>query len=216
MQSLKTSGYRTQIAYPGRRIPVLESMAVAVQLAQTNQKEETATVLVSVLVPARMGGGACEDGAVDVCRVLRDIGGNCTQNKVEYFSDMEVFCVKITAEFRGMHTENGWQAAVTEQDFTVMIEGTVLPYVRSFQAFRDGIEGGLSVAGLPWRFRMEEVYPLNAIEPELPTEGFDLVVIRKNRRETFCGCTLQYQNRTIKSDGQHQTWEGFCWSWSYE
>lgn len=215
VQGLKAAGYRAQTAYPGQRMPALEDLAVAVQLKEADQKAATATVLVSVLVPVSMGGAACESKALEVCHVLREMAATYTLGKIEYFSDMELFCVKITAQFCGTHTEDGWQAFVPEQGFTVMIGDVVLPYVRTFQAYRDGLEEGLEVAGLPWRFRMEEVFPLDVVESPQPTGQFELVVIRKNRRETYNGCILQFQQRTLKSDGQHQQWEGFCWSCSY-
>ena len=69
-----SAGIRARRAMPGGVLPELQSAAAAVQLAQVDQAAATATVLVTVVVPAKLGGGSCEELAVKVSSVMPSTG----------------------------------------------------------------------------------------------------------------------------------------------
>lgn len=212
---LRNSGIRADRAYPGKRMPEIQSVVAAVQLASLDQKETTATVLVSVLMPKMGEAAEAEDAAKEICRLLEYEGGTCRLERMKYLSRPECFCTEVYATFSGRETASGWTPVFSEESdpeempaFSVAVNGVDHPYVVSFRGFRQVDESTMSIDDMPWRFRMEEIYPMDASENPVPVSDFSLEVTRPERTELFTGCVLTAQTREIRADGQHQIWEG--------
>lgn len=192
-------------------MPAIESIAAAVQLEQLDQAAGTATVLVSVLVPAALGAAASEDGAVQVCQILQGMGAVCLQGKSEYLNSAQMFCAAVSAVFSGEETVDGWEKPnepAAPPTFSVKLGTRQLSFAVSFTAER-ALDDTVSVLdSATWHFRLEEVFPLEAREEAAPTEPFDITVSRTGRTEVFSGCALTAQKRVLEADGQRQIREG--------
>lgn len=208
MDALRKKGIRVQRAYPGDRMPAIESMVAAVQLEQIDQAAATATVLVSVLAPAAMGAAESEDGAVLVSRILQTAGAMCRIHKTEHMSSANLFCTRVSAVFSGQETENGWQAAPKPLTFSVMLGSTVLNCPVSFTAERAVDETAAALANAQWRFELEELFPLNVRENSTPASPYTITVRRDGRTEVYSGCVVTYQKRILGNDGQRQIRRG--------
>ena len=214
MDALQEAGIRVGRAYPGERMPSIQSVAAAVQLEQIDQAAATATVLVSVLVPAAMGAAKSEDGAVQVCNILRSAGAACLLHKTEHIGSAGLFCTEVSAVFSGQETENGWETT-PEPDpepepltFSVKLGSTVLSYPVSFTAERAVDETVTSLSDAQWHFELEELFPLDAKEESSPAEPCAITVSRDGRTEVYSGCIVTAQKRILEADGQRQIRKG--------
>lgn len=215
IDALRNGGIRADRACPGKRMPEIQSVAAAVQLASLDQKENTATVLVSVLAPKMVKAVEAEDAAKKICRLLEYEGGTCRLEKMKYLSGPECFCTEVYATFLGRETDSGWTPVFSEESdseempaFSVAVNGVEHPYVVSFRGFRQVDENAMSIDDMPWRFRMEEIYPLDVLENPMPLSEFSLKATRAARTELFTGCVLTSHTRELRADGQHQILEG--------
>lgn len=215
IHALRINGIPADRACPGKRMPEIQSVVAAVQLAKLDRKEETATVLVSVLAPRTAGAAEAEDAAIRICRFLEYEGGISRLEKAEYLSGPECFCMEVYATFSGQETDSGWIPIFPEESdpeemtaFFVAVNGLDHPYVVSFRGFRQVDESVMSIDDMPWRFRMEEVYPLDIPEITMPISNFSLEVTREAGTELYTGCVLTSNIRECRADGQHLIWEG--------
>lgn len=217
LDALSQEGISACRAFPGRRMTVPAGLSAAVQLETLDQEKETATVLVSVIVPAKAGAEACEDGALEICWILQRLGATCRQERSGYHKDADVFITEIFAVFLGQETENGWQETPppepepeppAPETFQVYINGVYHPYVSWVKANRMITEEAPDLSTRPWSFELEEVYPLEIAEGALPGNGFTLETVRKGRRETLGDCVLQSHTRDLRENGQHQILKG--------
>ena len=217
MDALAGEGIPVCRAFSGRRMHIPVGLTAAVQLAALDQAKETATVLISVIVPAKVGAEVCEDGALEICRIIQKIGGLCRQERSGYHKDGDVFAVEIFAAFSGQETESGWQETPppepepelpAPETFQVYINGLHRPYVAWVKAHRAIAEEAPDLSGRPWSFELEEVYPLEIAEGALPVDGFTLEMVRGGRREILRDCVLQVHTRDLRENGQHQILKG--------
>ena len=214
MDALAQSGIPVMHAYPGRCMDIPAELTAAVQLESLDQEQGTVTVLVSAVVPAKAGAEACEDGGLKICRCLQNMGGVCRQKCSEYQKDGDIFITQVFGTFAGQETDQGWQEAEPpapepeKETFWVFTNGALRAYVSRVNishAFRgDAPEDG----NRPWSFELEEVYPLEVAENELPGDGFLLETVRKGRTEHLTDCVLLERVRQLREDGQHQILKG--------
>lgn len=209
---LKGSQIRVDRAYPGQMMPAVETMVAAVGLKRLDQADSSATVEVSVMTPAHLGAGECEDKAVWICRLLKSIGGSCLQGKAEHIVGANLFRVSIESVFYGQETLNGWQDIPTAPTFAVKLGGMPLNYAISFTAHREVDETTENIENAAWHFKIEERFPLNAEEEASPEEPFAITVSRIGRTEVYNGCVLVAHKRILESDGQRQIREGVATS----
>ena len=204
---------------PGGVLPELQSAAAAVQLAQVDQAAASATVLVTVVVPAKLGGGSCEELAVKVSSVLSGIGGVCRLEKLEQLTGTVLLALPVYAKFAGYEKADGWQELpkptpepdVEAMTFTVTLAGKEVAHAVSFAAWRRAVDDqGMvtQIGNVPWQFSLKELLPLDAVEEAAPTEPFTVTVSRSGRTEVYSGCTLLYQRRFTSAQGLNQTREG--------
>lgn len=114
VDALNTWGIRADRAYPGMWMPEIGTVVAAVQLAELDQGQKRAEVLISVLVPAGRGAASAEDSGLAVCQWMKQLGGVCRQKKAEFLSAPDLFCVEVYAAFSGQETASGWVPEVEE------------------------------------------------------------------------------------------------------
>lgn len=191
--ALRAAGFNTERGYPARKMAVLTEPAVAVNLQRLSRKEQTLTALVTIYSPAELGAVACEETALAAADVLTEQGGSCEVSACEFDGKAGLFSEKISATFL---------TAVP----LVKLGETVLKYVEAFTCWRtvDEDAGITSLDGAPWNFRLEEFFPVDALEEEEPEEPFYLMHINENGSETFSECQWTYQRRVWSETGTRQ------------
>lgn len=209
---LKGMQIRADRAYPGQMMPAVETMVAAVGLKQLDQEHSTATVEVSVMTPARLGAGECEDKALWICRILKSIGGTCLLTKAEHIVGANLFRVSVEALFRGEETINGWQDIPAAPTFAVKLGNVPLNHAVSFTAHRAVDEAVEEIGAAQWHFAVEEWFPLDAQEEEAPEEPFVITVSRVGSTERYNGCVLDVQKRILENGGLRQIREGVATS----
>lgn len=206
---LQENGCQVIRAYPGSQAPAITSPVAAVELFELNPKEETATVLVSVLSPAKFGAAGVEDAALEILLKLASLGCTCRQERAKYLSAPELFCVEIYAKLYGTQ-DQVWMSAVEPLGMSVVIDSKDRNYVKSFEVSRNVSEIDVTLGNVSWSFRLEELFPLEASEPEVPTSAFNMIVRRAGRIETYANCTISGQSRKLTEKGQLQILEGIA------
>lgn len=208
MELLKDAQIRTDRAYPGYRMPAVQTMVAAVGLKQLDQEQARATVEVSVMTPAHLGAGECEDKGVWICRLIKTIGGRCVLHKAEHIVGANLFRVSVDAVFQGQETIHGWQDAPAMPSFAVKLGDVPLNHAVSVTAYRAVKDENEEIDGTPWHFTVEELFPLDALEEEAPQEPFEITVSRTGRTEVFHSCTVEVEKRILESEGLRQIREG--------
>ena len=196
-------------AYPGSMSPSISSPMATVELYELNPKEETATVLVSVVSPANLGAAKAEDAALEVGLLLQSFGCECKQERVKYLSAPELFCVEIYAKAFGVQGQS-WESGADQAlyAFHVEMDGAMVESVKSFEAYRDAADTEFGFVNAPWHFRLEQIVSPGKKEPEAPVSAFTMVVRKQGRTETYADCTLSKQSRKLTAEGQIQILEG--------
>lgn len=193
VSALRAAGFNTQRGYPARKMPILTEAAAAVNLQRLSRKEQTLTALVTIYSPAELGAVACEETALAAADVLTEQGGQCEVLACEFDGRAGLFSEKISATFL---------TAVP----VVKLDETVLKYVEAFTCWRtvDEDAGITDLDAAPWNFRLEEFFPVDALEEEEPEEPFYLMHINENGSETFSECRWTYQRRVWSETGTRQ------------
>ena len=187
LNALDDAGILADTAYPGGKMPSINEARTAVCLHQMDHTQRTATVLVTVMVPVRMGGGACEDMAIRVGTLMEQLGGVCTQEECRFNGYADAFYIRVMATFRGAAVMDSWSAT---SDFEVQIGGTTLKNAVSFKAEQvvDQVTGTpLSTA--VWTFRIVEEFGRGQTPDPSPAEPFSAYVVRGESVERYETCT---------------------------
>lgn len=201
IQLLQTSGFRAGRAYPGKRMPAIQVPAVAVAV----QKDETTRQLLAVTVfcPEHMGGGECENLALQVTEVLRRRGYVCTQEHCQYDGRGDRFSVRILAL---------WEDAPADVPYAVSMGLGPMNYVDGFSAEHQQNQLPVYAFGQAapvtyapgeerWVMTLEESFPGNQEQPQEPAEPFVVVVRRGVVGEIYEGCRWQSERRTHTREG---------------
>ena len=198
---LGENGISAVRGYPNEKMPALTGTCAAVTLESWNQKEGTASVLVSVCVPASSGGAFCEEQAQAVALLLQKSGGQCRVAACRQLGDARILCTEVNAQFRGFDMGSGWDT------LTVMLGETLLTGVEVFKSWRSiGEAENISLA--PWKFRMEERLPPDSKEEIYEEEPFNITVNRGNRAEFYTGCRLTYHRCESANGGLRRIRQG--------
>lgn len=201
---LSAAGYRTGDASPGRVMPEISEPVVAVNLEHLDTEKLSMTIRVTVVSPLALGARACENVAVNVCRILQELGAQCKLEPCQLNAKTEHFCVPVMASFQGSILDTGWKAG----DACLVKFGSVnLQKVVSFYAWREKNPEINSLEQAQWQFHVEE--RMEAIKPEtMPSEPFTLTVQWENGQEVFGECILTLQKRVIQDGYLFQIREG--------
>lgn len=191
--ALKEAGIPTERGYPARKMPLLTETVAAVSLQGVSLREQTLTALVTIFAPAELGAMACEETALAAANALTAMGGSCEIAACSFDGRAGVFCEKLTATFL---------TAVP----VVKLGDVKLQYVEAFTCWRtvDEDAGITTLDDAPWNFRLEEFFPVDALEEEAPEEPFYLIHINENGSETFSECQWTYQRRVWSETGTRQ------------
>lgn len=103
MAALRVSEFPAIRAYPGEPMGVSAQPVAAVSLAKANA--EQVTVQVTVTVPAALGGSACEDTAVSVGKILRNLGAVSLEGPCRYDDRCDLFSMEVFVTFGGKTEE---------------------------------------------------------------------------------------------------------------
>lgn len=187
-----------ETAYPGGKMPNITEARTAVCLQKVDHTQRTATVLVTVMVPAKMGGGACEDMAIRVGTVLEKLGGLCVQEECCFNGYADAFYIRVLGTFRGAAALDGWSAS---SDFEVQIGGEPLQNAISFKAEQAVDEvTGTPLSTSVWTFRIVEEFGRGEAPAPALTELFNVYVVRGDSVERYDTCSwiaCQLENTSI-------------------
>ena len=188
-QTLESAGFAVEEGYPGRRAPVLEGPAVALNLTGVDLGEKTAGITAAVLVPRKMGLALAQEKAEEAARALQPLGGKWRFEGHSFDSHLDGYCVEV----------RGKLSVAEEPGYRVSINGGRLLWVTDFLARQQqdrrftrphGASGPGSVTpGMGgWKIRLTQMVPSGSPEPELERDGFELDVIREGVKTRYIGC----------------------------
>lgn len=197
-------GIPAAAAYPGAPIGALTKVVAAVHLYRVCPEDRSATVRAELFCPTAMGGGACEDKALQAVEALGLLGAKCTQGECTFVNTMQAFRVVVDAVFYGTLKQGVWTADTPYLQH-VYLKGQEL-HVESFLTERlpDEETGRL---GDGWKFRLQEFY--TAEEPQdVPDRGFVMSLHRGLWSEHFYECMITACQRIAVPGGLRIIREG--------
>lgn len=204
VEKLRSNGFRAAEACPGKKMPALTGIAVAVDLQKVDLREKTAALTVSILAPASMGAQACQKAALTVGKVLQADGADCTQESCEFDGLTNLFCTRITAKYAGTASAEDW---AERAGFSVKLENVTVRSLVSFTARRDRT---LSGEEAHWTFELEEFFRPEDNEEGEPVSPFTLTMLRPLQQEIFDNCHWTYQERITEQTGTRQIRRGYA------
>lgn len=191
--ALNDAGIPAEHGFPAEKMAAIAKPVAAVSLLGAALREQTMTVLVTILSPAESGGAVCEDTALTVGEILSALDSDCTIGECQFDGKAGLFYTKIKADF------------LTEIP-KVKINDTLLEYVEAFTCWRtvDEEAGITELSKALWNFRLEEFFPTGASENQDEEEPFVLMHISQNGSETYSDCKWTYHKRVWGSTGVRQ------------
>lgn len=187
LQALQKQGIFADTAYPGKKMLAVTEVMTAVSLERLDYTGRTATVLVTVMAPVAMGGGACEDAAIGVGAILEELGAVCMQEECRFNGYADAFYVRVLGTFRGSAVMDNWDAV---SDFQVRVNGIELRNVVSFKA-EQAVD---QVTGTPlstsvWTFKIVEEFGRGQSPVPSPAEPFNVYMVRSAGVERYDTCS---------------------------
>lgn len=206
-EALSAAGLQAFEAYPGETVA---ADGIAVRLDAVDAGESTVSVVLDILVPVSAGGAGSRNLVIRSLDVLKQLGAKGSLEDGGYKSDCDCLCTVVRGVFQGQESGDGFTAytALRELTFSVAVAGVNLGQPVSFSAVREVDEMVFELENAPWRFRLEELLPLDAEEEPVPLEGFAITVVRDGGVETYQGCTLTSQERTLTEKGLRRIRQG--------
>lgn len=196
-RALSEAGIPAGEAYPGGSMPDLAEARAVVSLEKLDRNARSATVLVTVAVPVRFGGSACEETALRAGGVLEELGGICLQEGCRFDGYAEAYCVRVLGTFYGADVMAEWES---ESDFIVMVANTEMAHAVAFRAEQVVDPATGTPAGdAAWTFRLEEQFRRGQRPMPMPTEPFTVMVRRSGSTEIYTECrwtAVQMENTT--------------------
>lgn len=187
MDALNDAGITAQRAYPGSAMSRISEVQAAVNLEKLEYTARSATVLVTVMAPADLGGSACEEQAIKVGGILEGLGGVCTQEECRFNGYADAYYIRVLGVFYGSDVMSGWTAA---SDFTVTLGTTKAANAVAFKAEQAVDEvTGTPLSTSVWTFRLEENFGRGEGPLPPPTEPFSVTVVRSGSTEIYNECT---------------------------
>lgn len=205
VQLLQDNGIWAEAAQPAGNMVAVENTLSAVSLEQVDQAKETATIVVEVVSPAKQGAKICQIRALKVYDVLRNAGAVCRQDKCSFVSKADIFCVPVTAVFRGIATQDDWRP---HPGYTVRINGEELPRITGFSAAQETRTVIDTLPDAEWEFTLEEFFPIGEQEPADVSEPFTLEVSIGTATEAYTECKFITRERTMEIGGIRQVRQG--------
>lgn len=193
ISALKEAGFKTQRAYPGRKMAAITNVVAAVQMAQMDISGKKTELEILMLCPQDLGAEACEDGAITAAQALQTAGFHCKVGKASFDGTTGLFSVSCMALV---------QAAVS---IPFKIGAVVQNRVVSFTAKRQMDAPPSSQGEGPWTVRVEQFFPAGTTQDSDPDgDQFTLT----NGPEIYHGCAWTSHSRVTEADGTRQIREG--------
>lgn len=205
IQMLSSGGIRAEAAFPGERISRITEPVAAVSLKKADLEDQIATVLVEVFGPQESGGYLCQKQALQVCAILEEEGGICSQGGCDYISKGHVFRVPVEATFRGAARAND---LVSVPKFTVTTGELPLSYACGFSAEQSQKSTSTLLDGAPWDFTVEEFFPWGVEDTLSVEEPFDMNVACMGIVERYQNCMWTNRKRIAETLGIRQIRKG--------
>lgn len=181
-------------------MPEITGPVAAVSLEKIDTGLAELTVRAEVVSPVALGAQACEDSAMVVSRILRNMGGDCVQEACRFDAKTELFSVGVLAKFHGDVLAKNWTAG---HGCSVQLGEMVVGHALSFTAWKEPGEENVPV----WRFRLEEILDGHWTEA-VPSEPFTAVVMAGSMVDTYVGCKVLTYQRIMKDGYMRQIREG--------
>lgn len=186
IEALNKAGLPAQTAYPGAAMPNITQAQMAVNLEKLDYTARSATVLVTVMVPVELGGGACEAAAIQAGTVLEKLGGIVVQEECRFNAYADAYYIRVLGTFYGSVVMEGWNAA---SEFTVELNETELEHAVSFRAEQAVDEvTGTPLSTAVWTIRLEEKFGWGEGPLPSPAEPFSVTVFRDSGMESYNEC----------------------------
>ena len=146
---------------------------------------------VQVLSPAELGGPVCEEMALEVGEILKELGGISTVGALEFDGRGGLFLVEVLGDF-------------LEEKPKIFQNERELTHVVAFSSWRTLDDEVTNWADAKWNFKLEEYYPIGDNEESNPYGEFTLMHVCESGSETYIGCTWTYQRRVWEASGFRQ------------
>ena len=213
VEALAEAGITAQAAYPGGMMPNISGSRAAVSLEKLDHTARAGTVLVTVMTPVAAGGSVCEETAIQVGRVLEEMGGICTQEGCKFNGYADAYYIRVLGTFYGGAVMDGWNTAA---DFTVTTGLQSLPNTVSFRA-EQAVD---TLTGTPlntsvWSFRLVEEFGRGQAPLPSPVEPFTLTITRTSGIENYNECTWTAVELENTATGLRQIRKGVAKSRSF-
>lgn len=187
-------GIRTQRAYPGKAMPLVNETIAAVSLQKADLSTGQTQIKVLVISHSSLGAGACEDTAMAAARALKSAGYACQVEEVTFDGRSGHFCTAILVS-----------NPVDERLQNFKIGAVQQQYVVSFTAQRVLEEGQTDLQNAAWTVKLEQFFPKGMSEDSDPS-GTQFTLT--NGSEVYHGCSWNSQVRVTEADGTRQVREG--------
>lgn len=200
--ALCAAGIRAEQAWPGQKMPQLQSGVAAVSLEKADRGKKLECVQVDVFTPASLGGGACQQLGAEVCDVMQALGAECVQNACQFQSMSGLFWVKVQGNFLTEQPQqpDGEPVVYT---FSATVAGETVENLMSATAYRmwDESTGTLLDS---WTVRLVEQIT-GREEIRETEEPFEIRLTRSGQTEVYTGCVWSSWRRVLDGSGLKQT-----------
>ena len=198
--ALSGAGFATSAASPGRVMPEISGPVAAISLEKVDTGEAKLTVRAAVVSPVALGAQACENSAMTVSRILRNMGAACVQEACRFDAKTELFSVGVLASFHGDVLATDWTAG---HGCSVQLGATYVGHALSFTAWSEKQADDIPV----WKFRLEEILD-GQWQEAIPSEPFTAVVTAGSVQDTYYGCRVTTCKRILQDGYMRQIREG--------
>lgn len=190
---IRSLGLQAQRGFPPGRFPELEAPLAVVSLGRLVPHKGITEVKIRLLVPAKSGGAACEDLAMELTEALEGEGAWCTQDACDPFEGQKILCVPILASFQEEKPE-------VQLTLAAFIGDRELPGVVGITAWQATDETVTSLSSAVWHFKLEQLLTAGTQQVAV-TEPFTLRITSAAGTEVLQNCTLESQNREATTQG---------------
>lgn len=187
-------GIRTQRAYPGKAMPLVNETIAAVSLQGADLSTGNTQIKVLIISHSSLGAGACEDTAMAAARALKIAGYHCQVDEVTFDGRSGHFCTAILVSNPARKYLQSFKIGAVQQQYAVC-----------FTAQRVLEEGQTDLQKAAWTVKLEQFFPKGMSEDTDPS-GTQFTLT--NGSEIYHGCSWSSQMRVTEADGTRQIREG--------
>lgn len=207
--ALQTAGFRVQAGYPARFAPALTEAVAAVN-PETMEGGCLQGIQVLVISPRGMGLEYGQSRAIQALQAVAADGNRWRFSGWRYEAGIDCWVVELHGVYRG-------------GGYTVHVGQQAQPGVTDFQAERQlgrrliyphwaGEPSGAIPGRGGWTFKLTQMLPQNAQEPELGDTAFTLTVQRGTVSQVYQNCYWQFCQVQQLPEGTRVLRKGFALS----